>query len=515
MNLNEHCYSYHIFSFPFKWELTNKSVKTFSEKVDLEKIILPDGSQWSRMDTPSSQQDKRELYNEKNYFYQFVHETLYDSGAKDAIMHHYERKEISNGADAEYHIYLEEDKSLVLKILSISLNLYSTGVGVLNFYLLNTAYSDIGTIQKINDLGRKVYPPFIDIEGGITGTKKLGQLAHLIKITGLLEMPESLKEDFSGHREDDNWKPSKIIKTLLKDFLTQNKIKATPVIDDRMFVLCWIGNDDLAEKVKKDAEWWQSEQWYSLVFVDGSGPSCQNDEMRRDILAKSTNRRWQKYGTLYGSSRYSFVALMHNNDYTRKVFLTHCRTIYFRLVELSIVQRASILHFADEVTEISHLKNARIDRLDKYVSSLFKEYLRFVNKIYFREVSGQDQAIELYDTLQDQMRIRDHVTNLEREIQELHNYVSLLESKEQNKNLSILTLFGVLFVVPTFIIGYYGMNDFEEVNNYNRVHLFDIILLILVGSLATGILWKNRTGRVVCFMLSAFLFFLLLFITKF
>lgn len=486
----------------------------FSEKVDLNKIHLPKSSYWIRISFPEKTQDKRELYNEKNYFYQFVHEALYDEGMNDGIILHFERKELMISSKVKYCICFGEDNWVELDVLSISLNLYSTGVGVLNFYLLNEEVDSINIIRKINDLGRKVYPPYFDLEHGIAGTKNNGSLAHMIKITGLMEAQKGLTEDFLHFKENDTWKPSIIISTLLKDFTSSNNLVIEPVIDDRMFVTCWIGNDSIAEKVKNEPKWFLSEEWYKILFLDSNYSTCQNDELRHTLLNASTDMRWQKYGTLYGVTRYSFLALMENNEYTRKVFLTHLRTIYFRMVELCLVQRASMLHFADEVTEISHLRNARTDKVDKYVSSLFKEYIRFVNKIYFREISGQDQAIELYDLLQDQMRIRDHVTNLEREIQELHNYITLLESKEQNKKLALLTLFGVMFVVPTFIIGYYGMNNFEDVNNYKNLGYFDILLLTLVFSLGVGILWKHKIGRFIFFILAGLILLILLFFDK-
>lgn len=114
-------------------------------------------------------------------------------------------------------------------------------------------------------------------------------------------------------------------------------------------------------------------------------------------MEEHTYYRWQQWSSLYGISKYSLVYLTNNEvpDYLIEYF----QTIYARMAELVLVQRASMLRFSGEITKVSQLSNQDVEAVSKRVSSLYKEYIRFVNQIYFREITAQDQGIEMYNKL--------------------------------------------------------------------------------------------------------------------
>jgi Mg2+ and Co2+ transporter CorA len=120
-----------------------------------------------------------------------------------------------------------------------------------------------------------------------------------------------------------------------------------------------------------------------------------------------------------------------------------------------------MLRFSQEVTNISQLP-AKDRKIGKRVGSLYKQYIRFINKIYFREVTAQEQGIELYDMLQTHMRLDVHVKELEGEIRELHNYVLILEENERSEKLDVLTYIGAFFVVPSFVVSFVGLSLFDD-----------------------------------------------------
>ena len=133
--------SYHIFTFPFQWYIKETEKKTLSEQIDLDKIQFRESADWRHATTAILPEDKNVLYDEKNYFYKFIHDDLYDtdSKTKKSLMRHFERvipEEYKN--DAKYIIKIkkgDEEKCYELTVDAINLNLYSTGVGVLSFYL--------------------------------------------------------------------------------------------------------------------------------------------------------------------------------------------------------------------------------------------------------------------------------------------------------------------------------------------------------------------------------------------
>ena len=61
--MNKHCYSYHIFYFPFKWHLPEEEKKLLSEQVDLKHIPVETYSMWERRQI--TRRDKTILTDEK------------------------------------------------------------------------------------------------------------------------------------------------------------------------------------------------------------------------------------------------------------------------------------------------------------------------------------------------------------------------------------------------------------------------------------------------------------------
>ncbi|MCB0573357.1 MAG: hypothetical protein KDC61_02175 [Saprospiraceae bacterium] len=454
---------------------------------------------WERM-APWTQPQSLIQYNEANYFYDFVRPVLYGD-EKGTFQVHYQHLKAKG---AKYVITLESGASFKLELDSIGLSFYNSGVGVLSFHCYNRNHKEPGEILQINQFGRRLYPPFLatdpekvgtqeffrdhDWQKGLKGVKK-AELAQAIdlKIPGFTYQTENFN-DWAVGAPNLEQTPG-LLRQLLPPAL-QSSLAISPVLDDRMFVVCWYGNDDYANSIDTRSFSTPSDKrdwWYKFVFVDGGGKTCQNEDMTLKLLREHSNLRWGDYGTLYGVSRYSFVCLTGSLDtlkaYNVAYIPTHIQTNYFKLAELALLQRGCVLRFSDEVTAISDLpKNNRA--LGAHVSSLYKQYIRFVNKIYFREVTAQEQGIELYDLLQKHMRIESQVKDLEKEVGELHQYVMLLEENRRNEKLDILTYIGAFFVVPSFLMGYLGINAFET---HTQPNYFQI-LICLASSLLIGIL---------------------------
>jgi hypothetical protein len=506
-------YSYHIFIFPFKWDNKRTKHKPFSERFNLKDVKKREDSNWINLPNPITPEYATELYNEKNFFYEFVHPVLYDEGINDdSVVLHYERKEAYENRQLFYEIDVIANKSkrYRLNLKSIGLNLYSTGTGSLVFYLENHDYSGFEDILRINQYGRRILPPFLGFPDGIIASKK-AELANHIAITGLNDGEHRYFEDFANYTDKTDWKPARFIESLIDDFSEELEIK--PVTDDRMHVLCRYENDEMSKHV--EGKWLKSERfkndWYRFLFVDGEFLTCANDKMKDDLLKSHTYHRWQKEGALHGISRYSFIYLTKSNPY--EFLKTHFRTIYTRMVELSLIQRASILKFSDEVTRLSKLKNEKSKNITEDISGLYKAYIRFVNQIYFREITAQEQGIELYNLLQDKMKIAEQVKDLDDEIGELHNYANLLEQKEQDRRIAKITILGAIFLPATFLVGLFGINTLPDFDHQARflfsgniywpfwismgvilaLTAFLIILIDLIGQF--GIIFKKRKRK--------------------
>lgn len=473
--------SFHTFMFPFRWKINGLDDKPFSEQVNLENIRYALSSNWERMTTPTVEVEKDGLYNERNYFYDFVHPALYDVGSLHTLVRHYERIEPKHGGVTYKIVCGRDHDEYILDVQSINLNLYATGVGVLSIYLYNNRYTEIKDILAINQYGRRVFPSFIaDVNGR-------NEIAHSLSFEGLNGV---YSEDFSSYSNmTPSNHPAAFIGKMVKELA--NNIKLQPVIDDRMFVLCWYKNDEWSQKFVDDYDDFieNDEDWYKLVFVDNFfGLSCQNKSMRQELIKKATYERWQLWSSLYGISRYSMVYL--SNSGCPDFLLTNFETEYVRMSELVLMQRASVLRFSAEVTQISKLSGTK--DFGERVSSLYREYIRFVNRFYFREISAQDQAIEIYQKLYDAMNLKEQVEKLDGEIEELHNYVSMREESRTNRTMSLLTWITTIFLPVTVVAGYFSMNDFSG----NHWFLFESILMICFAVIVISVVLIINKRRI-------------------
>lgn len=508
-------YSYHVFYFPFRWSLPSSADRILSEQMDLSQIPISDYSMWKRVQldvaepkailTESEHKDACELFGERQYFFDFVHPILYDvKGVENPLVYHFERREPQN-QEVIYQIQVK-DRVYSLRVDAMNLNLYSTGVGILAFFLANEReeQNKESAILTINQFGRRIMPP----HSGEFDLENRSLIASSIKIVGLNGLADKYEDCFDyEERLSENkrglnnvWEPARFIKSLIDD-LSPN-LDIVPIIDDRMLVNCWYGNNELSKQVVEHAahekdEFVMGNFWYKYVFVDaGDKPddeTCQNDQMKECQLKDATYFRWQKQGTLFGVSRYSFVALTDAKSFGVNVLSMHMRTIYSRLFELIIVQRASMLRFSAEVTKVSALSGSSQKEIAVRVGSLYKEYIRFVNQIYFRSVTLQDQGIELYEMLMKQFASQEQIKDLDEEIDELHRYAMLLVDQNRNENGAKLNLLAAIFLPGTFLAGLFGMNracDLEMTCDF-WIHLGFIVLITILAYLIIN----NKTRR--------------------
>lgn len=525
--------SYHIFYFPFKWEFKDNANCTFQKKFNTGQFAEMENSSgpWRHVTLEDNAFDKQkeaeEFFAERQYFYKFVHPVLYDAGDENAlniesnILRHYERKEPQFSDNVRYIIEKNTSaddiagiKTYNLKVDAINLNFYSTGIGILMFYLLNDDPSQAKEedIRDINQYGRRIMPPHC----GQFDADSRSLLARSLRITGLdSDDGNKYADGFkfscspSGQSEvkglNDIWTPSKIIVNLIKDLFNdtdRDKINIEPVIDDRMLVNCWYGNDRLSKAIAtgypEDTSGNGMREdfkniWYKQVFIDEGGDSyCQNDRMRDRLISESTYSRWQKYGTLYGVSRYSMICISNTSFFSKNILATHIRTIYARLFELLIVQKASVLRFSGEVTEISSLNGKNEDKISKNISSLYKEYIKFVNQIYFRSVTVQDQGIELYDLLSKQFDTEKQIKALDEEINELNQYAASLTDEKRNKNGYYLNILAAIFLPLTLVTGFWGMNFIPDcLMNYPSFIISAVIAVIIILAITIKIIIKR------------------------
>lgn len=497
-------YSYHIFYFPFKWAKKDVHEGTMTQLTDFSQIRFLNNGKWVRPAVAESQEndgnktdknnvslDAQVLYNEKNYYFRFVHDVLYDSGdGNDNLVMHFERKEPQE-KDVRYLIKVSgREKPYCLKVDAININLYKTGVGMMSFYLRNDDESQCDTrdILNINQYGRRILPPF----WSEVNAEKRQELSEYLEISGL--DTEISKEDFKSYTVDEPWTATSMLDSLLKD-LTDN-LTLTPVIDDRMFVMSLYKNDDMSRLSLSAADAYCnpsspfSEFWYKYLFVDTGWPTCQNDEMMRDLLRSHTYLRWQKWNSLYGVSRYSFVYL--TNSGVPSYLVDYFMTTYARMMEIALVQRASVLCFSNEVTTLTKRGDWTLEKLSEHVDSLNEEYIRFINRMYFNELTSQDQGVELYGMIRQNLDIDSYVEELKDEIEKLHDTISFKVERSRNEKAETLNFMAAILLPVSIVTGFWSMNMSLFCNVKSNWLSFAIAVGLMILGLAFSIFLIRR-----------------------
>ena len=296
-------FSYHVFFFPFKWEYKGKKDEPLEIQTDLgnfSKILENTRSQWEKQ---AAWYPPKTLvqYNESNYYYDFVRNALYDDGKEDSMLRHYRYKLPD---DAAYCITLQSTaKTYRLRMDDILLHLYNTGVGVVSFHLYNEEpnQKQPEDILKINQYGRRLYPPFFGTQADKLGRQEFFDDQNWMRgLEGAkyAELPAQISLEKNGTPfivENFGLKdiPPKLEQlprhiTQLFQQAVWDTVEVAPVLDDRMFVLCWYGNDDLVERVQQrtaktleadrpNYKYYPHEWWDKFIFVDAVLVLFQND----------------------------------------------------------------------------------------------------------------------------------------------------------------------------------------------------------------------------------------------
>lgn len=424
-----------------------------------------------------------------------------------------------------------------LKIRNISLHVYNTGIGILTINLENYNYDQQGDIFKINELGRKLYPRYLTND--IPATKEIeeGELAQSIEllVMGAGMMTEDYSDYMNVHDREvyhyekgeyvQSWVtrlPAHIRGLFNRQFRFNtgsweaDTVGVSSITDYRMFFLCWHRDVTFSEDLRQtehscfdpfickrknryNNKWYSypyedNTVWYKYLIGDNLDKSIAtvNQKEMHHWIKKSTYARWVGDGTLLGITLNSFVAISKQRDITSKSFIQpYMKTVYYQMAILCLAQRSSVLRFSAEITDLSDL--ARSNENKKLVANikiLYKNYIEFINKIYYREITGHFSGIELYNKFHEVMKLNDEVKTLDDELNDLFNYIRLEEQEKQGDEAHRLNIVASWFLPASFVAALFGIS-FSDIKTLFTWHpAFDWLLIIGVGYLISFLILK-------------------------
>jgi hypothetical protein len=599
-NIYMNPYSYHIFMYPFKFgdesigkkenvKLIEEFINQFNIKEKKEETNANPGSIDNRFYWNKPEINDLETYNQKRYFHEFTHPVLF--GDENSLVFSFEKKgkmsytininkkvmEVEDPAplalERKREVNNKKDKyceiSIVLNVDKVTLDLYNQGVGVFSFHL--EYYPDKDANQKdllhnvllINQYGRRTYPPFLDTHFNDFEDTSNIKAKNELDGTKFRVLPKSIKVCVEGKEIVSDWMCYKngvntgscIIPNHIMYFLnieknceledrfkfTNREIQITPVLDDRMFLMSWLGADQLGRKFPEKKMKYADERkkygfvvsdvcsrvkggyeaggvfrnhlqhkslsinkshdgygysdndfWYQYVFVDSSGKTCQNEIMQKMFIENHTYDRWINYNTLFGITRYSFVLMSApltslSKESNAAFIFTHFKTIYFKLVSLVLIQRSLILKSSKEINNAYDIEIE--GKCTKVIDDYYQKYLEFINKYFHREISTQEQGIELYDMLVNHLRVEVQAKELEKEYQNLFSLKKLERDEERSNMMKTFTILGTSFAIPTIVINLTNSSILGDDSSWFSLPIFLIVVVASIASILYGIIY--------------------------
>ena len=521
-------YSYHTFLLPFEIKNTKKDL--FED--NLEKCINEEN--WKELEKNSissfgavllseADKDKKKTlsavkYAQRQYFHENVMRAIHNDG-KDNIVREYEYKFSNDNKYIELetsrviektHDKNSSDKEneafkYTLKVSNVRLKVYNTGIGILILELYNDEYRDFKSVKEINELARRISLPFISqkeqaaTKEGEPKQKPFMLCAERISWNFLNDANYNFREKSNSFWDADSEKDIYVV-DFLNDMLISSKYKNTHEVktslDDRMFTCCIIQNNSLSESYTldyiKEAEKVSDEynklskSLYEYIYIDKEeGCSASTFSFRKNILNESMYHRWTEFGTVYGASHTSLVAITGEglDDIIIRPFLTQ----YVEISILALVQRASILSFQ---------RKSSGDLSDGKIKKLQAKYINYRNQLHFFEVSSQEQGIELYELIRKQLYVEKEVESLEKNLQILYEKSNV----DRTQKLSILGfVFSCISVVATvFSIASYYKADENFIPFLKCLLRYPIYSSIAIISILLVLLCWNTIAKMLC-----------------
>lgn len=469
---NTYAKSYHTFLFPFLFNADGlTSRKVFLSR--LRKEWVPD-----YLDSHATAEGS--AYNAYHYFNQAAREAIYTTAYTDnAVVWNYRfdleryvekadgtwmtsEKDNTNPAVLTIKKTHRNDKGVptgeFLKSLHVDglrLKLFNSGIGLLMIELEN--YDETTTekdVILINEFGRRVFMPFVEkyegedayhcplcadeVELSFKGQRipeASGSISG-VKLTQFTQTPLSPILSFLLSNE------AYTVSTVKGD---GNTTFIDPIVDDRMFTACIFVDEALPKAVSE----WDAEnkcyafqeaahkelskdniarRLYEMLFVDGDGLSCYDRRMLSEKLDKHIFSRWLEMGTVTGITDYSMITVTSFAPATVGPFLTE----YVEMIALVLAQRASLLAFERAISQLV-CQNSTTP-----VDVLHKRYLSFQSDLLLQEVTAQQQGIELYTMLRENLFVVDQQAQTNERVEALHSNETSENERKEN-----LILFGL------------------------------------------------------------------------
>lgn len=371
-----------------------------------------------------------------------------------------------------------------------------------------TTYRSLDDALTFNKLGRIVYQSFAEQPE----EKKIANVAWLWTRDGDDERQLQVfkQPGISLQEEAFNSPLSNVVGEIVWRFFLSDakRTPLEPLLDDRMFVhTCLalagpkpahrVGEQryhaafSLATCVDRFDDAWESQSGYAY-----------DRNFVRELLQPLTYTRW--YGVdsnLYGFTRFSAI-YMAFDGYFHKTISKHVRTMYLRMSVVVLFYRASVVYYAHRTAQLPNpptfnLMQKRVEEVHREVHDIHREMVCFANRHWFRELTYQDQGIEIFNLQRKAMDIEQEYEKARNDIERTYQFLDMqyqfLDMQYQSRFSKISEFVGIValaFAIVAVVIGIFNMGFSTEIPIVGKVLgsetvlwgvITFIVLAIIVG----------------------------------
>jgi hypothetical protein len=250
--------------------------------------------------------------------------------------------------------------------------------------------------------------------------------------------------------------------------------------DNRTFVWTCAMSD------RKTALSRDSGEWQALLNVDKwrrAAPTAFDLKWLED----RTYMRWAEDGTLYGFTGHS-GAMLTNDTSTNPPIWQHFRSMYFDQLLLMLYLRTGIFRFSRHLTELAcNHSRQQLTQADQPTPVNFEEefdrlrweFSHFTNLYQFPLISHQQQAVEMYALLREQLDVNDFYNEVSTEITTTRQLLADKVASRQNQVTTALAYVAYFGLLVGTLVGVWGLAAPSKVPMLNWA-IMSVVLGLLV-----------------------------------
>lgn len=395
------------------------------------------------------------------YFHKYLRKILFarkSAGGSDekSFMEYYRLRK--NGKELPYGKSMQVlinccDKGFYIADLGMYI-FKDSKIGILSVCVENEGCS-LKDAMEFNQLFRIIY---------ISDTQQISDLkVGVTRIYGTITI-EGIMDNFTNtftneqHLFIDSDEPLPESITSIVDRLIPFKYKEqySPILDDRMVLhtlFC------LGESLKNEFKDETYKHLFSrILFVDSCDAGyAYNETFMREMLKEHLYERWTHYGTMHGFCRYADATVMFGRF---DVLENNFEKVYYMMSILALYYRCALIDFAEQ-SSIATRQLVKEDELNdnklngnnkKRIRDLRKRFIEFSNVWYFKEVTNQDQGIEMFEMHRKAYELDVLFDRVKEDIDRIDEFIRIEQGERLNFWLIVIAviaaLFGFIQVLP-------------------------------------------------------------------